>query len=991
MKRGLQAFLPVAALLSLACGGGGGDVPKCVPVPGHCNGLDDDCDSEIDEADEIAADLAALRIAGNYRDARAECTHPNLKGVCGEGVASCIAGVPKCEPLGTPASESDTTCDGYDDNCNGQVDEGVDFAGRDNCGGCGLDAAGAKTIHWCKRDPTGAVAYEECRDGVCVESNCQNGQDDDDDGYIDCGDPDCDGGICSGTMYHCVLTAPGEGTCTCGTGRELCTNGIDDDCDGNVDCADSECLGLACSNADPGMNCGYAPGATRASCLPRETACGNASDDDGDRKLDCADDDCLGLACGSNMNCGTSGGVPACVAIETACANGLDDDGDGAGDCEDGNCIGLACSEIDPDKNCGFEGTLRACVGREAACGNGLDDDGDGTVDCDDPDCDGDACGAGCICTDGIRIETDCGDGQIDRAPIDNDGDGLANCADLEDCLDHSCGTGCLCIQEGGAGRPTELRCGDLLDNDGDNLPDCMDPDCAQQDCSAPGGPACTCDPCPGGVCPTGERACEDAIDNDGDRLVDCADTDCDGLRCLGTDGCICANGRPTEEAGSCGDGVDADQDGTTDCADTDCDGSSCGTGCVCAGLMAVELPDFCGDGSDNDGDGDIDCADADCDGQSCGVGCLCANLLPTETAIACGDGVDNDGDLSTDCADLDCTGDSCGTGCLCVAEGGVGRAAEAICGDRDGTGAIDNDGDGLANCDDPDCAGHNCGTGVGSVEVQDCTCVGAVPTEMDCGNGADDDLDSFTDCEDPDCFDVAPCPLITAVVPADGPGRPAGGACGSAHPRQTIVIQGRHLGVDAQNSFVGTVASVVIGGTGCLNVVAVSSTEITCETPAHEPGTVGVQVTNTGNFTDSLADAFTFTTGQNAGIYSCGTESATMVATAGAQTPMVLGFVAEPGVTEAVPPSNPFLAQVGFGTAGTVAECDPSWKWFPATLDASREPSLYDYYQATFPAPVAGTYAIQYRFSRDGVHWLYCDADTGTAGLQAGTLTVTP
>ena len=994
MKRELRAFLLAAALLSAACGGGGGGGETCKPVEGHCNGVDDDCDEQIDEADEIAVDLAAIRAAGTYRDGRADCAHPNLKGICGEGVAACIAGAPKCEPFGAVAAATDATCDGFDDDCNGRVDDDVDFTTRDNCGGCGVDASGAKTIHWCNRDATGAVVLEECRDGVCVEANCVNGQDDDGDGYLDCADPDCDGQLCEGTKFFCEVTAPGEGSCLCGLGYEDCQNGVDDDCDGKPDCADSECLGLACDAADPDLNCGYAPGATRATCLERETACGNATDDDGDNRLDCDDEDCRGVICGTGLNCGTSGGEPACVAIETSCADGLDQDGDDAPDCQDSDCVGLACSATDPNKNCGLEGGFPGCVGREATCWDGTDDDGDGVGDCDDPDCEGDSCGEGCTCAVGARTESDCGDLRLDLSPIDNDGDGPANCADLDDCLGDACGVGCLCILDGDAGRPKELRCGDFLDNDGDNVQDCMDPDCALQDCSAAGSPGCICDACPGGVCPTGEVTCEDGIDNDGDGLADCADADCNGLRCLNTDGCVCANGRPPEAGGACGDGGDNDRDGKGDCADTDCAALSCGVGCRCENLVAVELPTHCGDGVDNDGDGADDCADADCNGQSCGAGCLCEGLLATESATACGDHADNDDDQLADCADLDCTGDTCGTGCLCVAEAGVGRASETTCGDRDANGAIDNDGDALANCADADCAGQGCGTGVGPNEIADCVCVGTVPTEVDCGNGADDDLDTLADCADPDCVDVAPCPLITAVVPAEGPSRPAGGACGGAHPHQAIVIHGRHLGVDASGVHTGTVAGVSLGGVACLNVVSVSATQITCETPAHEAGKVAVQVVNTGNFPGSLADAFTFTTGNvaQAAIYSCRTDSAAVAATSGQATPAVLGRVSEPDVTDVgAPPVNPFTAQVGFGPTGTVAECDPAWRWFPATIDASLEPSLFDHYRGTFTAPASGTYALQYRFSRDGVHWLYCDADTTTPGVQAGTLTVAP
>lgn len=56
-----------------------------------------------------------------------------------------------------------------------------------------------------------------------IES-CVNQRDDDDDGLIDCGDPDCRG---SGACFHI---------------REDCHNGIDDDGDLHADCDDAYCL-----------------------------------------------------------------------------------------------------------------------------------------------------------------------------------------------------------------------------------------------------------------------------------------------------------------------------------------------------------------------------------------------------------------------------------------------------------------------------------------------------------------------------------------------------------------------------------------------------------------------------------------------------------------------------------------------------------------------------------------------------------------------------
>jgi hypothetical protein len=131
-------------------------------------------------------------------------------------------------------------------------------------------------------------------------------------------------------------------------------------------------------------------------------------------------------------------------------------------------------------------------------CSNGLDDDGDGLIDCADPDCSLDpACSGG-----SVEACSDC---------LDNDGDGAV------DCLDSDCTLEAFCQSSA-----TET-CRGCADDDGDGLIDCADPDCLSKP-ACTGGTACTC---PETNCGSGD-CCGDGIDNDGDGLVDCLDTvDC--------------------------------------------------------------------------------------------------------------------------------------------------------------------------------------------------------------------------------------------------------------------------------------------------------------------------------------------------------------------------------------------------------------------------------------------------------------------------------
>lgn len=88
------------------------------------------------------------------------------------------------------------------------------------------------------------------------ETNCNNGADDDGDGFPDCDDPDCY------NSNSCIV--------------EICNNGIDDDLDGWADCDDTECY-------------------TLNTCLE---ICDNGVDDNGN-----------GLADGEDAQCTTGSGV----------------------------------------------------------------------------------------------------------------------------------------------------------------------------------------------------------------------------------------------------------------------------------------------------------------------------------------------------------------------------------------------------------------------------------------------------------------------------------------------------------------------------------------------------------------------------------------------------------------------------------------------------------------------------------------------------------
>ncbi len=356
---------------------------------------------------------------------------------------------------------------------------------------------------------------------------CDDGIDNDGDGWADGADPDCQ---------------PARP-------RELCEDGVDNDGDGAVDCEDSECF--------------FSP-----PCPPVEV-CGDGLDNDRDGDADCDDTDCEGhpfciareicddgvdndndgLADCNDRDCG---GVPPCPVIER-CLDQMDDDGDGLIDCDDPDCLDTpfcgffeACSDGEDNNRDGLvdcedpqcaDGP--ACVDPEI-CDDGVDNDGDGRVDCDDSQCRGvGACPGPERCGDGRDNDrdgdTDCDDSDCVRHPlcidpeicddgIDNDGDGRVDCDDSQ------------CRGRGDCPGPEQ--CADGIDNDRDGAIDCEDPECrTRAHCRS-------------------ER-CDDGIDNDIDGLVDCDDPSC-----VGVAGCV---------REICDNGIDDDGDGFTDCDDPFC------------------------------------------------------------------------------------------------------------------------------------------------------------------------------------------------------------------------------------------------------------------------------------------------------------------------------------------------------------------------------------------------------------------------------------
>jgi len=421
------------------------DADTCLsaPTPELCNGLDEDCNGSTD--DGFACALGATRA----------CTS-----ACSGAVGTEACGA-DCSWLGCLVAED---CNGVDDDCDGETDEGCGDCVPEETGMCTTTCSttGART---CQPDGTW---------GPCdPPAEACNGVDDDcnltvDDGF-ECvtGDQEACTTQCDTPGYRVC-----DGQCTwgpCLPFDEVC-NGADDDCDADRD-EDFACIQgqtIPCDTPCGGVGvatCGDT--CTLLSCEPPAEVC-NGADDDCDGSCDEDFGCCAGEEIGRCSSACNTAGFLVCDAncqtsqcVATAVCNGVDDDCDGTPD-QGFECpayLGFeTCSMgggVSGVRRCGAGCTWGSCCALSEVCDNGVDDDCNGATD-----------DAGC-CTQGQGAEVCNG--------ADDDCDGL--CDEDEDCClgqsgycvtscntlgTRSCEAGCAWS----ACQPPDEVCDNLVDDD---------------------------------------------------------------------------------------------------------------------------------------------------------------------------------------------------------------------------------------------------------------------------------------------------------------------------------------------------------------------------------------------------------------------------------------------------------------------------------------------------------------------------------------------
>jgi len=332
------------------------------PRSEHCDDLDWDCDDVAHNGFNLQPDPSNCGACG------VSCARSGAVGTCVAGKCeyACLTGYYDLDKDSTNGCEylcpytkplAAELCNGLDDNCNGQVDEGCNFdTDPNNCGKPGRRCQFANAVSTCEDG--------DCRLGACAM------------GFVD-----LDKDPWNGCEYSCTKTSS----------TEVCGNKNDDNCNGEVDegcaCDPNDASAVLClASGNPHSNTGICKASAicqangqLAACQVKQGPLARECNDDG------LDRDCDGIVDFKQYdlqsdvgNCGKCGNVCSFPNAAALCV---------AGACQMGTC---APGWNDTDKNtkngCEYpcfptNNGVEQCDGIDNDC-NGAIDDGPSVCAC---------------------------------------------------------------------------------------------------------------------------------------------------------------------------------------------------------------------------------------------------------------------------------------------------------------------------------------------------------------------------------------------------------------------------------------------------------------------------------------------------------------------------------------------------------------------------------------------------------------------------------
>lgn len=277
------------------------------------------------------------------------CVSDPINGVSCDDGSSCTAN-DSCQEgqcIGERLLEDCTN--NIDDNCDGCIDGKVDFDSN-------------QCATW--QDP-------ECAQATAQEGECNDGIDNDEDGFIDCEDQDCEGLTCVDDGNPCT-----DGFCSSFQCQHIAND--TNSCSDNNDCTDDHCSQKNCVGINDNSNLCDDNDACTTNDQCNLGTCYGVMKTCNDDNI-CTSDHCTNGVCSFSPLSGNS-----CTSDNNPCTNDV---------CSNGICTnqiaesigcndGLTCTQND---HC----SMGVCVGSatQEDCHNSVDDDCDFKIDSDDTDC----------------------------------------------------------------------------------------------------------------------------------------------------------------------------------------------------------------------------------------------------------------------------------------------------------------------------------------------------------------------------------------------------------------------------------------------------------------------------------------------------------------------------------------------------------------------------------------------------------------------------